>query len=162
MTYCERLCRCYQKLLENQAEQKISDIAKIVETNFQNCTRSSGMMQSAEDGELENLWEEICVQVQGERSFFWNAYVDYMESCIAKTLKEKCTYPELQMLWLQTDSFDYWSNCEVESEDCLEEFFGPDDFPVDFCEEDVITLILKRVCRDADAFSNDRIERYLY
>jgi hypothetical protein len=43
---------------------------------------------SGEDSELETVWEEICAQVQGEYSFYWDAYVETMRAYLAGFLDE--------------------------------------------------------------------------
>lgn len=39
----------------------------------------SDEMLSGNSG-LKNVWEEVCVQVQDEQSFFWDTYVETIES----------------------------------------------------------------------------------
>ena len=34
---------------------------------------------SGDDSPLENAWEEICCQVQGEESIFWDTYQDFQK-----------------------------------------------------------------------------------
>ena len=43
----------------------------------------SSEMLSGDDSGLKNVWEEICVQVQDEQSFFWDTYVETMESLLS-------------------------------------------------------------------------------
>ena len=43
----------------------------------------SSELLSGDDSGLKNVWEEICVQVQDEQSFFWETYVETMESLLA-------------------------------------------------------------------------------
>src|SRR5205823_5008771 len=38
---------------------------------------------SGDDSELQNHWDEICVQVQSEESFFWHVYEESMTALLA-------------------------------------------------------------------------------
>ncbi len=44
-------------------------------------------MQSGQDTPLKNVWDEICVQVQGEESFFFKAIWEQQESMSYMRLK---------------------------------------------------------------------------
>ena len=44
-------------------------------------------MLSGDDSGLKNVWEEICVQVQGEESVFWDAYVETIESLLSGSVE---------------------------------------------------------------------------
>jgi hypothetical protein len=65
------------------------------------------------------------------------------------------------MIWLQTDSFDSWSNCEFEPEDELSACFDNNNFPVDYVIEDVVAYIVEEVLYAAGNYHNRRIENYL-
>ncbi len=43
---------------------------------------------SGDDSGLRNFWEEFCVQVQQEHSFFWNSYLDILSTWIYEELKK--------------------------------------------------------------------------
>ncbi len=43
---------------------------------------------SPDDHGLKNVWDEICVQKQGEESVFWNAYDETVEQVIYNILKK--------------------------------------------------------------------------
>lgn len=65
------------------------------------------------DPKLQTVWDEICVQVQGEESLFWNAYVQHLEQHFERQIEELETY-ELRALWLQTlDGEMWWSETET-------------------------------------------------
>ncbi len=59
------------------------------------------------DSGLENAWEEICAQVQGEESSDWSAYEDVIESLLYAGVQ--CLDKEAQLaLWAVTDQgWDY-------------------------------------------------------
>lgn len=62
---------------------------------------------SGDDTCLTSVWEEICVQVQGEESHFWGAYAQIMRDQVLARLQE-VSRPELEMLWLRTESGWDW------------------------------------------------------
>jgi len=39
-------------------------------------------MQSGDDTPLKNIWDEVCVQVQGEESAMWDTYSETIQSLI--------------------------------------------------------------------------------
>ena len=57
---------------------------------------------SREDSGLKSVWHEICVQVQGEESVFWDAYDQLMRDHVLSRL-QPMSAPELEMLWLRTE-----------------------------------------------------------
>lgn len=62
---------------------------------------------SGDDSGLSSVWMEICAQVQGEESFFWDAYMQVMRDFALSRL-QSVSQPELEMLWMQTDSGWDW------------------------------------------------------
>ncbi len=64
-------------------------------------------LQSSEDSGLENLWEEVCVQLQAELSIFWDIYEQDVIIHIKRHI-EKLEHYEKTALWLQTDSGGDW------------------------------------------------------
>lgn len=115
-------------------------------------------MQSGDDSPLENLWEEVCVQVQYQESMLWDFYTDYMQSIISSQLK-KLNAITCYAIWLQTDAgeeflFDYEEHEESgDPIDALEYLYD---------EHDVLNHILNDyVLPEADNARNARIEKYL-
>ena len=41
----------------------------------------ANMLLSGDDSGLINVWEEICVQLQNEESFYWDTYVEITVFC---------------------------------------------------------------------------------
>ena len=66
-----------------------------------------GNILSGEDSGLENVWDEICVQVQYERSFSWEGYDETVRVCVAHYVSE-LKYHEQLALWFQTEDAQYW------------------------------------------------------
>ena len=94
------------------------------------------------DPELKNVWNEICVQVQGEHSVYWNGYVDEVERIVESYVSELSGH-ELTAIWLQTDSgFD------------AEEGQGP-------IVDDVVVHVQRAVMDEAAGWLNGVIRRHL-
>ncbi len=111
-----------------------------------------GMDQALLSGDerLQNAWEEICVQVQGEQSFFWEAYEDTIRQC-AQTEVTKLQPHERQSLWLQTESGAEWLFEEENSES-----------EVPHSDDDIIEYLLNdHILPAASDYSNPRIRKYL-
>jgi hypothetical protein len=66
-----------------------------------------GYMLSGDDSGLESLWEEICVQVQGEESFHWYAYVETIENLL-RGFVDDLSSAERIAIWLSTDAGTDW------------------------------------------------------
>ena len=161
MTYEQRLLAGYSHIIECHAETCVKRIARKTFHHLQKCKRESGMMQSEPDSGLENIWDEVCVQVQREHSAFWDLYEEYILTSITRFLETDCTTAEKQMIWLQTDACFNWSYCEAEEEADLKDHFDNNNFPNDYALEDVATYILDEVLRMAEEYHNQRIEKYL-
>ena len=57
---------------------------------------------SGDDAGLTSVWLEICAQVQGEESFFWEQYREMVVDMIGGRVQDRST-TEQQMLWLATE-----------------------------------------------------------
>lgn len=57
---------------------------------------------SGDDSGLTSVWLEICAQVQGEASFFWERYQEMIVEMIDGQLQGRST-TEQEMLWLATE-----------------------------------------------------------
>jgi hypothetical protein len=105
-------------------------------------------LQSGEDSGLANVWDEICVQVQQEESFFWNAYDETVRQFVAGYVEQLPLY-ERQALWLSTDQGMDW---DAEDRD--------GDPPI--LHDDIVEYIVQHhVYTAAENHSNARISRYL-
>ena len=56
---------------------------KIIHDAINTLTEMDSTAMLSGDSGLKNVWEEVCVQVQDEQSFFWDTYVETMESLLA-------------------------------------------------------------------------------
>src|SRR5438046_3906543 len=68
---------------------------------------------SGDDSGLKTAWDEICVQVQHEESFSWDAYDDTVKALVA-TQVAALPKQEREAMWLQTTAGINWND---ESED---------------------------------------------
>lgn len=162
MTYEERLLEGFSRIIERHADTCVKRIARKTLRHLQKCKRENGMMQSESDSGLENIWDEVCVQIQYEYSVCWDLYEEYILSCITKLLETDCSEEEKKMIWLQTDACFDWSSCETEEEADLDGYFDENNFPNDYAVEDISAYILSEVLRMAGEYHNQRIEKYLY
>lgn len=106
-------------------------------------------MQSGDDSPLKNIWDEVCVQVQGEESVLWDAYLDTIQALIAGEVAGLDTATK-QAIWLQTNEGSEW---DIENED-------PTSIP--FSEEDISIFIMDSyVLSVAADWTNQRIQKYL-
>lgn len=108
------------------------------------------VLLSGSDSGLKNVWDEICVQQQGQESFFWQAYLDTITPFIAYAI-EKVRRPVQEAIWLQTPEGSEWED-EKESVSTS--------VPVGL--DDITQYILTHyVLPAATDYRNRRIEKYL-
>jgi hypothetical protein len=87
-------------VLARLAETACKRVATSVIRSLQRMTDG---MQSGADTQLKNVWDEVCVQVQGQESVFWEeAYLPTMKALILKRLEKEDAHIK-QAIWLQTD-----------------------------------------------------------
>ena len=137
-------------------------------------------LQSGDDSGLINLWDEICVQVQGESSVMWEMYEDLAMGIIEA---EACKLANhvLEAIWLQTDPGMEWDGKQesIEEDNIIKrsdrDFYfidivplkpppAPDKIPasIDYNLEDIADYIWQNYVESAAAdFTNKRIQEYL-
>ena len=104
-------------------------------------------MQSGDDSVLANVWDEVCVQVQGQESVMWHVYLDTINSMIVGHLSELDSAVK-QAIWLQTDAGMEWEPSEGEGE-------------ILYSDDDIASYILDEyVLSSAGDWTNERIEKY--
>ena len=101
-----------------------------------------GALLSGEDSGMENVWEEICVQIQNEKSFEWPMYVITIEGIIEKELDKlphsfKQVISYMSGLNDEPDMTGYFPHHAIES-----------------IKDDLFSVAMN--------YSNQRIEDYLY
>lgn len=117
---------------------------------------------SGDDSNLNNTWEEICVQVQGEHGFFWEAYESAMRDAVLGVM---CFLDRsvLETLWLYTDDgWDLRYDLQGAQEEDLtsQPGYEPPDIPVDD-EAIARDIIANHLLPLAGNYSNSRIEEFL-
>lgn len=145
-------------------DEKIAENAAIIVADAaQAALMRSKQTLSGDDSNLENTWEEICVQVRGEKSFFWEAYESAMRDAILGVLLFLDRKVQ-EMLWLHTD--DGWDLRYDLNEDEAQGLtsqpgYEPPDISVD---DDAIVrdIIANHLLPLANNYSNSQIEEYLY
>jgi hypothetical protein len=107
-------------------------------------------MQSGDGSPLRNVWEEVCVQVQYQYSFHWEAYLITVKQVMLSEI-QPLDESVKQAIWLQTDDGMRWEDEEAD----------PDRI-APYCEDDIVNHILhKFVLATANDWSNRRIEKYM-
>jgi hypothetical protein len=103
-----------------------------------------------DDIPLQNLWNEVCVQVQVEESVAWGVYVAVMEQAIDAAI-ERTDLAIRQAIWLRTSDGLAWVP-------------GPEENAagVPCSRQDIVEYILQEyVLSQAGGYSNARIRKYL-
>jgi hypothetical protein len=108
--------------------------------------KDSSMLLSGDDSGLANVWDEICIQVQYEHSFYWSAYEETINNLIANELNKQP--PAVKVL------FSYLGRGEWATSDNEEECFEYDEASA--CKE-----IFEEVISEAGSYQNKRITRFL-
>jgi len=112
--------------------------------------KMSRVLLSGEDSGLRNSWDEICVEVQFEASFSWDAYDETVRR-FAKAHVVKLLPHEREAIWLQTPASENWDG-EVESQ--------REPYPV--LDDDIVEyLVSEYLYSEAGNWSNSRIRQYL-
>ena len=140
------------RLIRDLSERACKRITRRVIRTYRG--RKEGM-QSGDDTPLMNLWDEICVQAQGEKSFFWDAYLENLFQVISAELMAVSNTTKAA-IWLQTQRGEDWELGEA----CDDEG-TPLDVDIPFLEEDIAEHIRSHVLSTASDWSNRRIRKYL-
>ena len=139
-----------RKLSEGQICRDFAD--DVVERLVASQVRALQEMASGLSGEcsgLSSVWEEVCVQVQGEHSFYWETYLQTIRDCAAGEVDELKSY-ELEALWLTTEGGDDWDNLDPAERD-----------PNPVCVEDVVELLIEELLSRAGDFQSPNISEFL-
>jgi len=131
------------KLLSNLSSYHVSKIADSVIKDLMELKKD--LLLSGGDSGLKNTWEEICVQVQGEQSFYWDSYEETINNFIEKALDEQ---PEVVRKLIM-----YVASIDSEPE-------GTEDEPV-YSWEAAIDCINDEIMMNAGSFENRNVTRYL-
>jgi hypothetical protein len=138
---------------ENTLESYIADVCtELADKVVWRLQRLKSTMSGADSG-LTNVWDELCVQAQGEQSAFYDLYLDTAEKMIQALLREMS--PHLQaLLWLETE--------EGRELRWMDEDDTPDLAGI-WVEAEVAQYILQEyVLQRAADYTNKKIENYIY
>ncbi|MDP2948406.1 MAG: hypothetical protein Q8P22_02570 [Chloroflexota bacterium] len=128
------------------SERECKRIARRVLRDLQGITQG---MQSGDDSGLANLWDEVCVQVQGQESGMWDYYVEMMREMVEQQIR-LLSVELTKAIWLQTDNGSHWDFDEDEPAD------------IDYSEDDIVDYILNEfVLKLAADWKNQRIEKFI-
>ncbi len=105
---------------------------------------------SGDDSGLANVWEEVCVQVQGEQSIFWGVYLATIDALLAPAVQAMDPVVR-HALWLKTEGGQDWKFDHDDEDDV-----GPPTFNTD----DIIEYLNERVLTAAGNFENSAIRRH--
>ena len=106
--------------------------------------RDKELLTSGNDSGLKNVWEEVCVQVQGEQSYYWDAYLVTINNFILDELSKQ-TAPVINLL-NYVGSFDLYDGKDEDFE---------------FLNEYGVQEISKKLLLEAEFYTNDRISAFL-
>lgn len=123
------------------------EASRIITRTIRALQRSSDTL-SGDDSGLHTTWDEVCVQVQCEHSFYWSAYLQTIEALVAADVEELQPYIR-EAIWLQTSEGWDW-DCEDEEERL--------EWPVN--DTAITEMLVSEVLRAADNWSNPRIRAY--
>lgn len=112
----------------------------------------SNEMLSGDDSGLKNVWEEICVQVQDEESFFWDAYVETMSDLLAGFVELLESDARLA-LWAVTDEGWRYVNDHHADGD------GVADVPA--VDDEIVSMLKDKLLSEAASYSNTRIAKFV-
>ena len=127
------------------------DIAKRISQDCIKYLKGLKATLSGDDSGLVNVWNEICVQLQDEYSFFWDAYEETVRSFVAGHVAELQNH-EKKALWIQTDDFLNWLEYDKQDDD---------NGVIIGNEDDIVRYIMHEyIYREGIDYDNDSIEQY--
>ena len=143
------------KTIARNAAQIVADAAQA------QLMRSKHML-FGDDSNLNNTWEEICVQVQGEQGYFWEAYESAMRDAILGTL-QLLDRTAQETLWLHTDDGrDLRYALEADEEEGLTSQAGYKQPDIEVYDEAIVRdIIVNQLIPLAINYRNSRIEMFL-
>jgi hypothetical protein len=111
---------------------------------------------SGDDSNLQNVWAEICVQMQGEESVAWDAYVGMIDASLLSAV-DALKPVERQSLWLETEGGLEWQDENEDDDDG--ERAKDRTAPVDV--DEIVNYLKELLLAEAADFENDNIRRFL-
>jgi hypothetical protein len=154
----------------NDAIKRAGKIAvTVVEYTVRRLKRMTDCRLPGDDPNLKNVWEEICVQVQGDDSLAWHDYVELIES-ILRPAVDALNPIEQRTVWLAIAGGRDWeslhndhaeSEREADSTENADSNVQDDKYspPVDAGE--IVNYLKDLLLTEAEDFANENIRRYL-
>jgi hypothetical protein len=143
---------------KDQFTSEVADTAahKIARRVIATLQRRKDERPSRDDAGLANLWDEVCMHVQGEASVVWERYEALIKQRITEEVRTHPAWVK-QALWLQTDAGFAWF-WDIED--------GEESRPPRCTEEamdaEIADYILRAyIVEQAETWSNPRIRDYL-
>lgn len=142
--------RIEQHVVNAWAGKLASRITKKTTTDLKKM--NSKEMLSGDGSGLRNVWEEVCVQVQGEQSFYWDTYEETIDGLLARYV-ELLDQEERLALWLVTD----------EGWDYIYDHYADDGGVVDVpvLEDDIVRKLKDEIWSTAGCYTNSRIDNFI-
>ena len=132
------------RIIKWLADQECKRIVHKIRRALQGMTEGR---QSGDDSGLANLWDEVCVQMQGQESGMWEFYVDTNRDLIERQVNA-LSLELTEAIWLQTENGFGWDFDENEPLD------------LEYSQDDIVDHILNQVLTLAENWNNRRIESY--
>jgi hypothetical protein len=137
------------RIVQALAESVCQRISRKTIRALQSMT-DANMLLSGDDSGLISVWEEICVQLQNEESFSWDAYEETIRTFVDSYVDELSNY-EREAVWLQTPEGEDWDS-ELDEE--------RESYPV-FNDDITNYIVNDYVLSKGNDWSNSRIRAYL-
>jgi hypothetical protein len=107
---------------------------------------------SGDDSGLRNIWEEVCVQVQGEESYYWESYLEVIEDLLSGYVDQLSGEDRLA-LWLSTEDGSDWLG-DVKTGDA-------DPNTPEVATDQISDYLKSELLSRAEDFQNSATRRYL-
>lgn len=117
------------------------------------------------DSNLQNTWEEICVELQSARTIVWDTHVGSLHSMLMPAV-DALDPDQQRLLWLATEAGQDWKADSDDpaigdlEDDTVESGAGEDLFPP-INLDDIVDFLTDQVLAEAEDFDNENIRRYL-
>jgi hypothetical protein len=136
----------------NEAVGKLAEeIAERISKKTILALQEMSITLTPEDSGLINPWDEICVQMQGEKFYFWEPYDMTTRELVAGCV-EGLKEDERLALWFQTEQGGEWI--------CGDEGKRSECPPAS--DDDIVQYLVQRYVYDkAGDWNNERISAYL-
>lgn len=99
---------------------------------------------------MSSVWDEICVQVQYEESFQWDAYEQTMRAFVEASIEDLAQF-EREAIWLQTEAALEWEVKEAQERDPYPVYVG-----------DIVDFVMQEhLLPKAGRWNNARIRAFI-